>query len=102
MELERNMRARVHFENDPQRRVCRSAGSSFATRGEYQSADNGCCRGRSNRKHQFLKAVQRVRFDSSDGQRSHVALQRAAIELDSPLDEEVGIWRSLHAIEEYG
>src|SRR5262245_7872595 len=102
MELERNIRAGGLFENAPQRRVRRPARSSFAARGEYQSADNGCCRGRSNRERQFLTGGQRVRFDSSDRQRSQLALQRAAIQLDPPLDKQDGLWRGLYAVEEYG
>src|SRR5215470_1548182 len=102
MELERHIRARVHFENAPHRGVRWSARSSFAARGEYQSADNSCCRGRSNCERQFFTAVQRVRFDSSDRQRCHLALQRAAIELDPTLDKQDGLWRGLYAVEEYG
>src|SRR5215471_16589887 len=102
MELERNIRAGVLFENAPQRCVRRPARSSFAARGEYQSADNGCCRGRSNREPQFFTAVQRVRFDSSDRQRSHLALQGVAIERDPPLDKQDGLWRGLYAVQEYG
>src|SRR5262245_46489865 len=102
MELERHIRARVYVENTPQRRVRGAARPSFAARGEYQSADNGCCCGRPGCEHQFLTAIQRVRFDSSDGQCCHLALQCPAIELDTTLDKQDGLWRGLYAVEEYG
>ena len=67
MDVERHIRARVYFENAPQRRVCGAARPSSAAGGEYQSADDGCRRGRSDGEHQFLTAAQRLRLDTSDG-----------------------------------
>src|SRR5215475_9415096 len=102
MELERHIRARVYVENTPQCRVRGAARPSSAAGGEYQSAGDGCCRGRSECEHQFFTAIQRVQFDSSDGRCCHLALQCPAIELDTTLDTQDGLWRGLYAVEEYG